>query len=207
VPVSVIGHLPIVLIANPNAPFSSLQELIAFARANPNKVTYGSSGVGSAFQMMAEMLQATSGIRLTHIPYPGMAPAMRDLLAGHIDLTIDNLGNALPQIKSGKLKALSVAARTRLPELPDVPAVAEAFPDFIFSEWFAIVAPPKTPPHIVDGLSHDVAEALRLPDVMQRFREFSVTPTGSSPADSAAFLEQQREQWKKVLAVTGISPQ
>jgi tripartite-type tricarboxylate transporter receptor subunit TctC len=207
VPVSVIGSLPVVLVANPKAPFSTLRELIAFAQANPTKVTYGSSGVGSAFQMITEMLQAVSGIRLAHVPYPGMAPAMRDLLAGHIDMTVDNLGNALPQITSGKLKALAVAGSTRLPELPDVAAIAETFPDFDFTEWFAVVAPPKIPSHIVERLSRDIDETLRMADVAKRFREYSVMPVGSSPADSAAFLKQQRERWKKVMTVTGVGTQ
>jgi tripartite-type tricarboxylate transporter receptor subunit TctC len=207
VPVSVIGTLPVVLVANPNTPFSTLQELIVFARKNANKATYGSAGTGSGFQMIAEMLQVEAGIRLTHVPYPGMAPAMRDLFAGHIDMTFDNLGNALPQIRSGKLKALGVAGSTRLPELPNVPAITEAFPDFVFTEWFAIVAPPKTPAHIVERVSHDIGEALRLPDVAQRFQDFSVTPAGSSPAESVVFLQQQRERWKKIMAVTGISAQ
>lgn len=204
VPVSVIGSVPIVLVANPKAPFSTLAELITFAKANPNKITFGSPGVGSSFQLMSEMLQSTAGIQLTHVPYQGMAPVMRDLLAGHIDMTIDNLGNALPQIKEGKLKALGVMSKARLPELPDVPALAETYPEFNFTEWFAVVAPPKTSPDVAEKLSQAIAEALRQADVTQRFGTFSITPLGTSQTETAAFLKQESERWRKVIATTGV---
>jgi tripartite-type tricarboxylate transporter receptor subunit TctC len=204
VPVSVIGSLPIVLVANPKAPFSTLAEFIAFAKANPNKVTYGSPGVGSSFQLMSEMLQSTAGIHLTHVPYQGMAPVMRDLLAGHIDLTVDNLGNALPQLKVRKLKALGVVSKARLPELPDVPALAETFPEFNFTEWFAVVAPPRTPPEIAEKLSQAIAATLWQAEVAQKFGTFSVTPLGTSPAETAAFLKQESERWHKIIAATGV---
>jgi len=133
-----------------------------------------------------------------------MAPAMSDLLAGHIAMTVDVLGNALPHIKSGKLRALAVASETRVPELPDVPAIAESFPGFNFRGWFAVAAPPNTSPAIAATISQAIAETLKLPEVVQRFRELSVTPLGTSPAETAAFLQQERERWRRVAAATNI---
>jgi tripartite-type tricarboxylate transporter receptor subunit TctC len=178
--------------------------MLAFAKANPGKTSYGSPGTGSSLHLVAEMLQRSAGVHLLHVPYKGMAPAMADLLAGHIAMTVDVLGNALPHIKSGKLKALAVAGETRLPELPLVPAIAETFPGFDFKGWFAVAAPPNTSPAIAATISQAIAETLRLPDVVQRFRELSVTPLGTSPAETAAFLQQEREHWRRVVTVTNV---
>ena len=202
VPVSVIGTA--MLVTHPKAPFSTLQELIAYAKAQAGKVTYGSPGTGTSLHLIGEALQGATGIKLAHVPYRGMAPAMTDLLGGQISMTVDVLANALPHVKSGKLKALGVASKTRIPELPDIPAIVEMLPDFVFIEWFAIVAPPKTPTPIAAKLSQAIAEAVRLPEVGKRFGEFSVTPAGTSPAETAAFLKQESERWSKVVAAAGI---
>jgi len=204
VPVSIVGTVPAMLVAHPNAPFSTLPELIAYAKAQPGNITYGSPGTGTSLHLIGEMLQTATGMKLTHVPYRGMAPAVTDLLGGQIAMTVDVLANALPHVKSGKLKALSVASKERIPELPDIPAIAETIPDFVFIEWFAVVAPPKTPAGIVVKLSQATAEAVRLPEVRQRFSDFSVTPAETSPAETAAFLRQESERWRKVVAATGI---
>jgi len=119
-------------------------------------------------------------------------------------MTVDVLGNALPHIRSGRLRALAVGTEKRVSELPDVPAIAETFPGFDFSSWFAVVAPPNTPPAIAATISQGIAETLRLPDVVQRFRELSVTPLGTSPAETAAFLQRERERWRRVATVTHV---
>jgi tripartite-type tricarboxylate transporter receptor subunit TctC len=123
-----------------------------------------------------------------------------DLLAGQIDLMIDNLGNSLPYIKDGKLKVIGVTSQSRISELPDVPTIAESYPDFVFSEWFAIVAPPKTSPEIAAKFSQAIRETLQIPEVAQRFHDVSVTPVGSSPEETAALLKQETERWGKVVA-------
>jgi tripartite-type tricarboxylate transporter receptor subunit TctC len=204
VPVTIFATQPTVLVANPKAPFSTLPELIACAKANPGRISYGSPGTGGPLHLQFEILDTAADIHLVHVPYKGLAPAMTDLLAGHIDLTFDNFGNSLDYIKDGKLKALGVTSKSRLAELPDVPTIAETFPDFIFSEWFAIVAPPKTSPEIAAKLSRAIGETLRLPEVAQRFRDVSVTPVVSSPAETAAVLEQETESWRKVVAQLGL---
>ena len=204
VPVTVFAALPYVLVVNPKVPFSTLQELIAFARQNPDKINFASAGTGSAPHLTGEMLKLAASIRMVHVPYTGLGPAMTDLLAGHVDLMIDNLGNALPLVRAGKVKALGVASETRIAELPDVPAIAELFPGFQASAWFAIVAPPKTPPEIAAKLSQAIADTLRLPDVAKRFDDLAVKPVGSSPAETAAFLKQETERWRKVIVAGGI---
>jgi tripartite-type tricarboxylate transporter receptor subunit TctC len=204
VPVSIFATQPTALVANPKTPFATLRELIAYAKANPGRINYGSPGTGGPLHLMFEILDTAADIHLVHVPYKGLAPAMIDLLAGHIDLMFDNLGNSLDYIRDGKLKALGVTSKSRLAELPDVPAVAESFPEFAFAEWFAIVAPPKTSPEIAAKLSQAIGETLQLPEVAQRFRDVSVTPVGSSPAETAALLKQETESWRKVVAQLGL---
>ena len=202
VPVSIYATQPDVILANSKAPFSNLSELIKYAKANPTKLTYGSPGIGSSLQLLSEMLQATADIQLTHVPYQGMAHAMTDLLAGNIDLTVDPLANALPQVKEGNLKAIAVTSRSHVQELPGVASMSEIFPELVFMEWFAVVAPPATPPEIAAKLSEAITEALREPDVVQRFGDFSMTPLGTSPTEATTFLEQEAERWRKIIAFT-----
>jgi tripartite-type tricarboxylate transporter receptor subunit TctC len=133
-----------------------------------------------------------------------MGPATTDLLAGHIDMMIDNLGNVWPHIKDGRLKVLAATGATRIPELPDVPTIAESYPDVVYASWFAVVAPPKTPPEIAAKLSAAIADTLKLPDVAQRLRQFSVAPMGSSPADTGTFLERERNRWQRIIVSMAI---
>jgi tripartite-type tricarboxylate transporter receptor subunit TctC len=204
VPVSVMVTLPTVVVVNPKMPVSNMQELLAYAKANPNKVTYGSPGFGSTPQLAMEEMTRAAGVRFMHVPYQGMGPAQRDLLAGHIDVMIDIAGNALPLIKDGQLKVLAVTGEKRLSALPDVPTVSETLPGFAHAEWFAMVAPPKTPPAIAAKISQAIAETLRLPEVAQRLQEFLVTPVGSSPAETAAFLKRESVRWRALIDATGI---
>lgn len=204
VPITVMVALPAVIVVNPKVPAATIQELIAYAKGNPNTLTYGSPGAGSTPHLAMEKLQIATGIRLIHVPYQGSAPAEADLLAGHIDLMIDNLGNVLPSFKDGRLKLLAVTAETRRPDLPNVPAVSELVPGYSHQDWFAFVAPPKTPPAIVDKLAQAIAETLKLPDVAKRLDDFVVTAVGSSPADTAALIQRDRERWRDVIAASGL---
>ena len=206
VPVSVIATLPSVLLVNPKVPASTLQELIAYAKANPDKLNYASAGIGSPPHLAVEMFMAAAKIRLVHVPYKGLAPALTDLLAGRVDLMIDNLSNALPEIKAGKVIALAVGSEKRIPELANVPAFSETFPGLILTTWFAIVAPPKTPSSVAAELSSAIAETLQLPDVRGRFRLLSSTPVGSSPAEAATLFEKEAQHWHQVIVSAGISP-
>jgi tripartite-type tricarboxylate transporter receptor subunit TctC len=207
VPVTVMAALPYTLVAHPAVQASTLQELVALARANPERMTFASPGTGSPPHLAGEMLKSVSGIRMIHIPYKGVAPAATDLLAGRVNLMFDNLANTLPHIKSGKLKVLAVAGEARIPELSDVPAIAETYPGFYAAGWYAIVAPPKTPVEIAAKLSGAIGETLKLPDVANRLREYSARPVGSSPAETAAFFRQESERWRQVILANGIKPE
>jgi tripartite-type tricarboxylate transporter receptor subunit TctC len=207
VPISIFAETTYVLVVNPKVAISTLQELIAFAKANPDRISFASAGIGSGPHLTVEMLKLAASARMNHVPYKGLGPAMTDLLAGHIDMMIDNLGNTLPLIREGKLRALAVADKGRVAELPDVPAIAEVFPGFYSAAWFGMVAPPRTPPDIAARISLAVAEVLRLPDVTERFLGFSIKPVGTTPAETAVFLRQETERWRKVIVAGGLKSQ
>jgi tripartite-type tricarboxylate transporter receptor subunit TctC len=207
VPVTVIAQLPYVLVAHPKAPFSTLNEMIAFAKANPDKLNYGSPGSGSSTHLSMEWLKTLADIRLTHVPYKGAAPALTDLLAGHIEMMFDNLGNPLQFIRDDRRRALAVASATRIPELPEVPAIAETFPGFVSTSWFAIVAPPRTPPEIATKLQVAVADILHMPDVAHRLQQLPAKPVGSTPAETAALIKEETARWRKIIEAAGIKPE
>src|SRR6266478_7749033 len=139
-----------------------------------------------------------------HVPYKGLVPAMTDLLAGHVDMMFDNLGNTLSHIKDCRLRVLAISTEKRIPEFPEVPAVAEMYPGVVYTSWFAIVAPPKTPPEIASKLSSAINEVLRMPDVAKRLKAMSTTPGGQSPAQTAALFAEESQRWRKVIASAGI---
>jgi len=203
-PISIFATQPFVLLVNPKVPVKTLAELIAYAKANPGKLNFASPGTGTSPHLTGEMLWLAASIRVVHVPYPGLAPAMNDLVAGHVDVLIDNLGNSLPMIRDGKVRALGVANEARIPELPDVPGIAEMFPGFYSASWFAMVAPPKTAPAIAAKVSQAIAETLKLPDVAKRFSDLSITPVGTTPEETAAFLKRETERWHDVIVTGGI---
>src|SRR5262249_55315721 len=156
------------------------------------RLTYASSGVGGTPHLSMELLKTLAGFQAVHVPYKGLAPALTDLMAGHVDMMFDNLGNAYAPVTGGRLKAPGVGSKERIAALPDVPAIAEVFPGFLSTTRFAIVAPPGTPPAIAAKLSAAIAGIIREPDVARRFDELSSTPVGSTPAETAAFIREDR---------------
>jgi tripartite-type tricarboxylate transporter receptor subunit TctC len=200
VPVSVMAAIPNVFLVNPNVPAKNVDELIAYARANPGKLNYGSQGNGTTSHLTAELFKSTAGgLNITHVPYKGSAPAMAALLGGEIDLMFDNLGVTLQHVRSGKLRALAVGGEKRVASLPDVPTMSEILSGFTSVAWFGIVAPPKTPTTIAEKLSAAVAEAIRQPDVAKRLAAMSADPIGGTPAEMAAFMKRDGERWKSVI--------
>ena len=195
---------PNVLVASPKVQFSTVQGLIAFAKANPGKLSYASSGTGSTPHLAMELLKIRARIEVVHVPYKGLLPT--DLLAGRVDVMFNILGNTLPHINSGALKVLAVGTEGRLAAFPDVAAVSETFPGFVSTTWFALVAPPRSSPEIAAKLSTAIAETLRLPDVTKRMQDLSLTPVGSTPAETAAFIQEERERWRNVIVSAGIKP-
>ena len=206
-PVTIMASLPYVLVVNPRVPVSTVAELVAYAKANPDKLNYAAPGGGSQTQLAIEWLKILSATKMTYVPYKGSAPAVADLVAGHVDLMFDNFGNSLQHIRAGRLRALAIANEQRLAEFPDLPIMAETYPGFVAASWFALLAPPKTPAAIVDRLWQAVAEALRTPDVEARLRGLGAAPGGSAPAATAAFLRQETERWSKVIAQANIKPE
>jgi tripartite-type tricarboxylate transporter receptor subunit TctC len=204
VKVSIMVRLPTVLVVNPKLPIANLQDLLAYAKANPNKLTFGTPGVGSTPHLAVEQLMKVAGIRLTHVPYQGMTPAMNDLIGGHIDLMIDLFGNTSQYIADGKLRLLAVTAQARMPEMPDVPAISEVLPGYSHQEWFAIVAPPKTPPVIAAKLSEAISEILKSPDVAKRLTELDAEPVGNTPAEATALVEAESKRWQEVIDLADI---
>jgi tripartite-type tricarboxylate transporter receptor subunit TctC len=204
VPVTVLAQSPMVLMVHPRVPASNLQELIAFVNANPDKLTYASSGNGSTPHLTMELLKSMTGIKLAHVPYKGLGPALTDLLGGHVDMMFDNLGNAAAPVKEGRVKALGIGSEERDAALPGVPAMSETFPGFRSIAWFAIVAPPKTPPEIAAKLSSAIIEIIRQPDVAKKFEGQFSTPVAGTPEETATFIRDERERWYKVIVAAGI---
>ena len=205
VPMSVMAAIPNVLLVHRRVPANSVEELIAYAKANPGKLNYASQGNGTTSHLTAELFkQRAGGLQIAHIPYKGTAPALTDLLGGQVDMMCDNLGVSLPHVRSGKLKALAVASAKRIASLPGVPALAETFPGFEALAWFAIVGPPRTPSAIAEKVGADVREALKLPEVQKRLAELSAEPLGFGPADTGAFIRQETERWSAVIRTAGV---
>jgi tripartite-type tricarboxylate transporter receptor subunit TctC len=204
VPVTVMASLPNVLMVHPSVPASSLKELIAHAKANPGKLTYGSAGAGSTPHLTMELLNSLAGIKTVHVPYKGLAPALSDLYAGHISMMFDNLGNAINPVRDGKLKGLAIGTLKRIAALPNVPTLAETFPGVESETWFAIVAPPKTPPALAERISKDIRDVLNEPEVAKRIQAMSLTIVGNTPKETAGFIVEERERWRKVIQEAGV---
>ena len=205
VPITVLAVVPNTISARIDLPANTAQELIAYARANPGKVTYASQGNGSTSHLSAQMLATMAGIEMVHIPYKGEGPALVDLTAGRVDIFIGNISAALRFEKARQLKFLGVASRTRSPVAPDVPSASEiGLPDLISSAWFALVVPPGTPPAIVQKINADAAAALKLPDVRSRFLELGAEPQGDTEAATAAFIKAEEVRWREVIRSANV---
>jgi tripartite-type tricarboxylate transporter receptor subunit TctC len=204
VPVTVLVRVPAVLVAHPKVPADDLPQLIAHAKANPDKLSYGSPGAGNTPHLATVKLMAAAGIRMVHVPYQGLAPALRDLLAGHIDVMVDNVGNVAEHIKAGRLKLLAATTDARIADFPNVATVAETLPGITHTDWFAVAAPPGTPGAIATKISADIAAALKEPDVQRRLKELSLVAVGSSPEETSELLKRESEMWRKVIAASGL---
>jgi tripartite-type tricarboxylate transporter receptor subunit TctC len=199
-PITILGSSPNVLIVHPKLGVSSVQELIAKAKAEPGAIAYGSQGIGATSHLTTALFETMAGVKFNHVPYRGTAPAMNDLLGGHILFMFDNLASSLPQHKSGKLRILAVCTPERSPLLPDVPTMAEAaLPGFVSVAWFGLVAPPDTPDDIVDNLNKDVVAALKTEEVRGKFQAQGVEPMATTLKETAAFLERERALWGGVI--------
>jgi tripartite-type tricarboxylate transporter receptor subunit TctC len=204
VPVSELVRFPFLLIANNNFPVSNLQELIARAKANPDKVTFATPGVSSTPHLTMEKLSRAAGVRFVHVPYQGLSPALNDLLGGHVDVMFDTPGNILGHVREGKVKLIAVTGAKRLADYPAIPALGDVYSGVVHEDWFAVVAPPRTPVQIADKLSQAIAETLKLTDVAKRISEAGFTSVGSSPAQTAAMIKAESDKFRPIIAEAGI---
>lgn len=198
-PISLVATSPNVLVVHPSNPANSVEEFIAFVRANPGKLNYASSGAGSSLHLTAEMFKAATGTRITHVPYRGSPPALNDLMGGRIDLAFDNVSTAWPLVGAGKLKALAVTGRERAAIAPHLPAMAETLPGFEATSWHAMFAPAGLPDPIAEKLSREVRAIMRQPDLLQLLAKLGVTPVGSTPQELGAHVEAETAKWAKVV--------
>lgn len=199
VPVTVLVKVPTVLVVNSKLPVTSLAEWVAYARANPAAMTYGSPGTGSAAHLAQEELMRALGVQLLHVPYQGMAPAINDLLAGHIQTMFAAASTVLPHIDEGKLRAIAVTGGDRLARLPAVPVITDTMPAYNHIEWFAVVAPPRTPAPVAEEIWQALAAARHDPEVQARLQATTLVPVFSSPVETAAFIAAERERWRTVV--------
>jgi tripartite-type tricarboxylate transporter receptor subunit TctC len=206
VPIVVMGHVPNGLVVNPSKiGANTVKDFIAYVRANPGKITDATQGNGTTSHLTSELFQLMAKVTLQNVPYRGSAPALNDLVAGNVDCMFDNIGVSMQFVKAGKLKLLAVASPERVKSLPHVPTVAEALPGFASVTWFALAAPPKTPAAIVEKVNAAVNEALRDRDVVKRFADLSADPAGGTPQQTAAYLHDEVERWKKVIVAAHVT--
>ena len=205
-PVAMMTRAPQMVVTRMGLPFNTLQDLIAYAKANPGKLNYASSGNGSIQHIAGEMLQQQTGTTLTHVPYKGAGPAVQDLLGGNVDVFITTPASVVSQIKAGKLRALAVTSEARLTSMPDVPTVAEAgVPQFKLDSWFALYAPAGTPADVVQALNQAVNKALLLPDVKKRAEDSGTTTEVMTPAQLGSFTKKELDFWGQVITKANIT--
>ncbi len=207
-PVAVMSKFPNVLLVRPSFPAKTVQEFIAYVKANPGKVNFASQGVGTTSHLTAELFGTLSGTKLVHVPYRGTGPALNDLIAGHVDLIFMELSSAYKLHEAGKARILAVATDRRLDLIPDMPTLVEAgVPGFVSDTWNAISAPPRTPPAIIDKLNRAINEIMAEPETKARFRELNLTAAGGGPQDMAKLKREETERWSKVIRDAGIQPE
>ncbi len=203
-PVSIVIKSPLILVAHPAVPANSLQELLGYAKANPDRLNLGSNGNGSNMHLSLELFKMDTGVRITHVPYKGVPNALTDLVGGQIQLMFVGLGTVLQQLKAGKLKVLAVAGSKRMDALPGVPAISELVPGFVTETWFGVVGPPKMPAAIASRLSEVIAEMVRSPESIKLFETLSVEGVGATPEETAKFLKEETARWGDVIRTTGV---
>jgi tripartite-type tricarboxylate transporter receptor subunit TctC len=202
-PVVYVARVPNVLVVHPSLGVKSLKELIDRARAKPGSINFASPGNGTTGHLSTELLKSLTKIDLVHVPYKGSGPALQDLLAGQVQMTIDNLPSSMAHIKAGKLVALGVTTTRPVPSLPGVPAIASVVPGYEASSWFVIVAPAKTPGPIIDKLNAEANRILKKPEVRERFEQLGAEPIGGTPQDLAKHLAAETTKWKEVVRLSG----
>ena len=207
-PIALLASAPLVLVAHPASPFHSVSELLAQARAKPGEINFASSGSGTGSHLSGELLQVLAGIKLTHVPYKGTSPAITDVLGGQVPMMFSVLPTALPQIRAGKLRAIAVTGSARMPQLPDVPTVAESgVPEFESTLAYGILAPRGTPEGVIEEIRAQLARVAATREWRERIEFEGAVPLSGTPAEFAALIRVQGEKWGKVIRAAGIRPE
>jgi tripartite-type tricarboxylate transporter receptor subunit TctC len=205
VPITVVGSVPNVVIVRKELPVNSLKELIDYVKANPGKVTFGSQGNGATPHLTGMMFQGMTDTRMVHVPYRGENLVLNDMIGGHVDVFFGNLAAGGPPFRDGRVKILALADTHRSPMLPEIPTTAEAgLPGLVSTGWFALAAPPKTPPPLASEIAKAAVETIKMPDVQAKFRAASVEPVGNSPAEMAAFVAEESRRWSDIIKKNNI---
>jgi tripartite-type tricarboxylate transporter receptor subunit TctC len=203
-PVAAISRVPLVAEVHPGLPVRSIPELIAYAKANPNKINYASAGVGTPQHVAGELFKMMAGVAMQHVPYRGSAPALTDLLGGQVQLMIETTPASLEHIRAGRFRGLAVTTLTRAEALPDLPTVADFVPGYEAISWYGITAPKNTPPEIVDKLNKEINAALADPKIKQRLADLGGTVLPGSPAQFGKFIGDEADKWGKVVRATNM---
>jgi len=204
-PISLAGIAPLILTVNNSFPAKDVKELVAYAKANPGKVNFGSSGIGAAAHLTTELLKQTAGIDMVHVPFKGTAPALTALMAGDIQILVDVPSSLMPHARGGKIRALAMFSGKRIQGAPEVPTMAEAGgPPLESSTWVLFLAPAGTPRDIVNRLSAETRKAINESDIKERFTQIGIEPVGNSPEEAGKFLQDEVVKWAKVITTAGV---
>ncbi len=204
-PISLIASAPNLLVVNNDLPVKTVPELIQYMKANPNKLSFGSPGIGTSVHVSGELFKSLTGTQMTHAPYKGRQFAIPDLIGGSIQLMFDNMPSALPMAKEGKIRALAVTTAKRSAAAPEIPTVAESLPGFEATTWFAMFAPAGTPKAVIDRLNAEALRIFKLPDVQERLQKLGLEPVLSSPEELARYQATEIVKWTKVVKESGAS--
>jgi len=202
-PVSLIASAPNLLVVNNNIPVKTVPEFVAYLKANPDKLSFGSPGVGTSVHVSGELFKSMTGTKMTHVPYKGRQYAIPDLVGGSIQLMFDNMPSALPMAREGKIRAIAVTTAKRSSAAPEIPTIAETIPGFEATTWFAMFAPAGTPKPVIDKLNAEVLRVFRLPEVGERLKTLGLEAVLSSPEELAAYQASEIAKWTKVVKESG----
>ena len=206
-PIAHVGDAPSIMLVPNSAPAKTVKEWVDYARRNPGKLNYASSGPGTVVHLTAEYFKAQAGLFLVHIPYKGTALAIPDLVSAKVDVLFDSLPSALPHVKEGRLRALGMTSLKRSPLLPNLPAISETIPGFESVTWFGVYGPKGLPPELVQRVNTALNQALQEADVKDRLARLGIEPVGGTPQQFAAMLEKDRAKWRKIITERHISPE
>lgn len=207
-PISLAGISPLIMTVNNDFPAKDVKELIDYAKANPNKISFGSSGVGSATHLTFELLKQTAGLDMVHVPFKGTAPALTAEISGDIQVLGDVPSSLMPHVRAGKIRALAMFSSKRSPGAPEVPTIVEAGgPAIEGATWVLFLAPAGTPRPVVQRISTEVAKIMKDPEMQQRFTQLGIEPVGSTPEEAGKFLQDEVAKWAKVIQTAGVKPE